>query len=320
VDGQGRLVAHYLYLGNAPVAKIETRDDERETGWTSVRPDVWQRCWRWFKRLAGLQTEDEPSSPTRLVRLLYVHADHLGTPQMGTDATQKVAWRMTHMAFGISAEPSGGDAAMTLNLRFPGQYFDQETKWHYNYMRDYEPNLGRYAQSDPIGLAGGINTYAYAGGNPLRNMDPWGLYTEVIIWDPVGHGHSSFGHVSTNINGRNYSWGPHGWDQTFTSVSAYIARQQEFRGGTGYVLDLTRDQEEQIARCLKGAGGQYSATSNNCGTSIQQCLRNAGVPVGQSTLPINIGRNLADLPNLNLMKRYNPAPGEPGPPSLPAMP
>jgi RHS repeat-associated protein len=320
VDGQGRLLAHYLYLGHVPVAKVETRHGEDAAGWTSARPRVWQRCWRWLRSLAGLHVDDEPSSPTRLVRLLYVHTDHLGTPQVGTEATQSVAWSMNHMVFGRAAEATGGDANVTLNLRFPGQYFDHETKWHYNYMRDYDPNLGRFVQSDPIGLTGGINTYAYAGGNPLGYMDPWGLYTEVIIWDPVGHGQSSFGHVSANINGQNYSWSPHGWDKTFASVSAYIARQQEFRGGTGYVLDLSFEQEEKIAECLKSAGGQYSATSNNCGTSIQQCLRNAGVPVGQSTLPINIGRKLADLPNLNGTKRYKPEPGEPGPPSLPAMP
>ena len=61
---------------------------------------------------------------------------------------------------------------LTYNLRFPGQYYDQNAKLHYNYFRDYDPAKGRYIESDPIGLAGGVNTYGYVGQNPVQWTDP----------------------------------------------------------------------------------------------------------------------------------------------------
>jgi RHS repeat-associated protein len=68
-----------------------------------------------------------------------------------------------------------GLGVFDLALRFAGQRYDLETGLHYNYFRDFDPSLGTYKQSDPIGLKGGINTYAYVGGNPIRRRDFLGL-------------------------------------------------------------------------------------------------------------------------------------------------
>jgi RHS repeat-associated protein len=111
--------------------------------------------------------------------LFYVHPDHLGTPRAITrpgDNALVWSWPNTDPFGGNAPEenPSGA-GTFAFNLRFPGQYFDQETGTHYNYFRDYDPGIGRYVQSDPIGLRGGINTYSYVDSAPLTVIDPTGL-------------------------------------------------------------------------------------------------------------------------------------------------
>ncbi|SEB19056.1 RHS repeat-associated core domain-containing protein, partial [Marinobacterium iners] len=101
------------------------------------------------------------------------HTDHLNTPQVVSDNQGTVVWRADYDAFGQASIAPG--SILTFNLRFPGQYFDSETGLHYNYYRDYDPSTGRYLQSDPIGLRGGLNTYVYVNSNPVMYIDPLGL-------------------------------------------------------------------------------------------------------------------------------------------------
>lgn len=109
---------------------------------------------------------------------LHVYADHLGAPRVLSDASDAIRWRWISEPFGSIAPetaPTAGLSAVTFNLRFPGQFFDSESGLSYNYFRDYDGTTGRYVQSDPIGLNGGINTYSYVGGNPLSFVDSAGL-------------------------------------------------------------------------------------------------------------------------------------------------
>jgi RHS repeat-associated protein len=107
--------------------------------------------------------------------LYHLHADHLGRPERITDSTNAIVWRARLAAFNhsVTLDQIGG-----YPLGFPGQYRDTETGFAYNIHRDYDPATGRYLQSDPIGLNGGINTYAYVGGNPVMFVDPLGLRTK----------------------------------------------------------------------------------------------------------------------------------------------
>ena len=116
--------------------------------------------------------------------LVYLHADRQNTPRAATNAAGLVAWRLRANGFaegGTQNDPDGDGVQTLVRLRLPGQYRDGETGLHYNYFRDYDPGTGRYIESDPIGLAGGLNTYAYVAGNPLGFVDPFGLATQAEI-------------------------------------------------------------------------------------------------------------------------------------------
>ena len=107
-----------------------------------------------------------------------VHSDHLDTPRLLTDAASTVVWREAHEAFGKAYpddDPDGDLTEIRFNVRFPGQYFDEESGLHYNRFRTYDPVTGRYLEADPIVTAPSGNVFLYALANPLRWIDALGL-------------------------------------------------------------------------------------------------------------------------------------------------
>ncbi|MGD1335290.1 RHS repeat-associated core domain-containing protein [Vibrio harveyi] len=124
----------------------------------------------------------------------HVHNDHLGTPQALTDESGATVWKASYSPFGKATVTT---EQIKFNLRFPGQYYDAETGLHYNWHRYYDPNTGMYITSDPIGLAGGINTYAYALNNPAIYTDPTGLWVPQIIGAMVNIGFEGYRQYQT---------------------------------------------------------------------------------------------------------------------------
>ena len=109
-------------------------------------------------------------------QIYYVETDQLGTPrEVAASTNNALRWKWDYFGttFGETApnQNPSGLGSFTFNLRFPGQYYDAETGNHYNYFRDYEPQTGRYTESDPIGLVAGLNTYGYTDQNPIRYFD-----------------------------------------------------------------------------------------------------------------------------------------------------
>ncbi len=108
-------------------------------------------------------------------KVYHYHLDHLGTPRELTNDEGKIVWKAKYKTYGNIALKEVEEVEN--NLRFQGQYFDEETGLHYNRFRYYSPDTGQFINQDPIGLLGGLNNYQYAP-NPIAWIDPLGLCKE----------------------------------------------------------------------------------------------------------------------------------------------
>ncbi|WP_369601092.1 RHS repeat-associated core domain-containing protein [Hahella sp. SMD15-11] len=182
--------------------------------------------------------------------MIYCINDHLGTPMRMVAKNGATVWQADYRAFG---QLTGETATIPNPLRFPGQYHDPETGLYHNAMRDYDPELGRYLQRDPIGLAGGLNVYGYAYQNSVNFSDPLGLFS----MDPV------FGFVYDVTGG----WTP---DQSTVDMVAGFGDGVSF-GLSSYIRDL-HDISGGVDKC----SGAYVF-----GSRIGETISAVNVPLGR---------------------------------------
>ena len=192
-----------------------------EFGRDSVKKRTFARDYIWLgaKPLAQIERKMRPDGTTRKAKVSFLHLDHLNTPRWATDDTGDTVWRWDSDGFGkgkADRDVDGDGKNTVVRLRFAGQYHDRESGLYYNHHRDYDPNLGRYIQSDPIGLKGGINRYAYVEGNPISKIDPNGLRSILM-----------YSCVTTALSNGSGGWVP---GSNITKCNPYYLETPEYDG------------------------------------------------------------------------------------------
>ncbi len=222
----------------------------------------------------------------------YYISDHLSTAQLLTNDTGEVVWQGDYSPFGdvnIIIDEVGN------NFRFPGQYFDAESGLYYNWHRFYDPEMGRYINADPIGLAGGMNLYAYVGGDPVNFVDPMGL-VDLNLHD---RNTSAFlaNHLYSDPN--NYTVGAHGSPSKIANDRRGLENRETL--SPAQLAQMINDQDNYNGQDIKllasetGKGDdsfaeQLARELGLLGHNVQVSASSEGVSIGFSSMRL-VGSN-----------------------------
>jgi len=233
---------------------------------------------------------------------------HLGKPMFTTDETGAVVcWDAgTATPFGDGVQLA---SAFTQSLQFPGQYYDEETTLSHNHHRTYDPALGRYLQSDPIGLAGGINRHAYVGGNPIVVVDPLGLKAKIIVDEngAGGRGHTYGVFQNSAGNCHRYDQSANGANSVLlllaspqpvgAKLSPVPCDQPLGPNEIGVEYDSTPEEGARLYQCAQDSvdrhqsnQSKYNLYTNNCTDAvigIFNCAGIKGTPTTYTPTPNN---------------------------------
>jgi RHS repeat-associated protein len=191
--------------------------------------------------------------------ILYVYADHIDTPRvLAKSSDGAIVWRWDGAdPFGAAMpneDPASTGTVVVYNPRFPGQLYDRETGRHYNYFRDYDPQTGRYVQSDPIGLNGGINTYGYAEATPVTKTDALGLLT-------------SDKHMTLTMTALNYS----GFSASFMNEVVAASVLTDFKPTFEIAQSVASSHSHAMGKPKEPVEKSYAGYENYVNSMINRC-------------------------------------------------
>ncbi|MEX8507378.1 MAG: RHS repeat-associated core domain-containing protein, partial [Leptothrix ochracea] len=249
----------------------------------STGAPLYEVIWLGDTPVGVLRTTFSAATSTYAATTDTVFVDHLNTPRtiFNTNGGSLWTWAPYEDPYAQIVPPSAA-TGYVFNLRMPGQIFDKETGLHHNGHRDYNPATGRYIQPDPIGLEGGINRYAYVGGNPISFADPTGLVVEVCSQPafggmPVDHhwlktdtAEAGMGGTRGNVPGNQSGDMPGDPVQ----VTDHRGRSKE-AGASCKKVDGVDENKVNAALKIGRPLGRWGPT-NQCQSFVRQTLFDAG--------------------------------------------